>query len=231
LLKHGCVTCVAHCVDYGADYVKDQVFFFFFFFFFSSSFCFVLPRTFRKDVMSDFSRSRSNALGLSLPNHPQTLLLRSSETKKCDEEELFSLTIPLSKCLNNHDFSKVDCAKLHACIGDKKRMAYEDLVQCSGAPSMRLSVFQEVWFFVLFSLSYCCNTKVDPTTGRLRVLLYPLSRSCSSIPIPLHFARGSCASTFAVSFLSLLSSGFSLFFLFCKVSAKCGIAGSALDWE
>jgi hypothetical protein len=126
------------------------------------------------------------------------MLLRSSSAKDCSTESDFALTIPMGKCLNNHDFSKVACDKLQACLLRVPKgglLPYEDLVQCSGAPSMPLSVFQEV----------------DATTGRLRALVYPLSRTCSDIPIVMHFAKQQCASLFAVS-------------------KQCGIAGAAVDW-
>ncbi len=126
------------------------------------------------------------------------MLLRSSEAKNCSADERFALTIPMGVCLNNHDFSKASCDKLEACLLRVPKggtMAYKDLVQCTGAPSMALSV----------------RTEVDATTGRLRAFVYPLSRSCSGLPVVLHFGKKQCASLFAVS-------------------KKCGIAGAAVDW-
>ncbi len=145
--------------------------------------------------MSDLRRLRSGPPS----SNPSTVLLRSMTDKACSGKPRFSLSIPTGTCLNNHDFNKVECSRLQACLARVPQggvLPYEELVQCTGAPSMRLSVRQEV----------------DPSTGRLRALIYPLSRSCSGLPIVLHFAKQQCASLFAVS-------------------KSCGIAGSALDWE
>jgi hypothetical protein len=104
----------------------------------------------------------------------------------------------MGSCLNNRNFADVECGKLHACLAQVPPggvLDYEALVQCTGAPSLPLSV----------------RTEVDPDTGRLRAFVYPFSRSCSDIPLVLHFDKKQCASIFAVS-------------------KKCGIAGAAVDW-
>jgi hypothetical protein len=103
-------------------------------------------------------------------------------------------------CLNNHDFDDPPCPILEDCI-DKLYVTYggtipyEQLVNCSGAPPMHLSV----------QLSY------DPNANKLDAKIYPISKTCFGIPLPLTFKEGECASTFALS-------------------KKCGIPGASLSW-
>jgi hypothetical protein len=106
----------------------------------------------------------------------------------------------LGECLNNVDFAKVPCDLLDSCIEAGMRryrsptFPYKFLKECTGAKPLPLSVRPSV------------------KNGKLRAHIYPVSKTCWGIPLPLSFESGQCASTFAVS-------------------SKCGIAGSSIKWE
>ena len=57
-------------------------------------------------------------------------------TKKADGG---AVLLPFDQCQNNHNFNKVDCHTLGKCLG-KGNITYADLITCTGAPSMYLSV-------------------------------------------------------------------------------------------
>lgn len=121
---------------------------------------------------------------------PTHLILSSYVSKSCDPTQMqpFNVSVPLGSCLNNHDFNKPSCETMSNCIGQLTDMygstfPYESLVNCSGPPSMSLSVFPE-W---------------DAEAFNLEVKVYFISKACWGIPIPMHFTAGQCASQFALS--------------------------------
>lgn len=121
---------------------------------------------------------------------PKFLVLSSYKDAKCDPRTRvpLNLTIPLGECLNNHAFDKVSCSILTQCITQLHndvgpQVPYEALVNCTAAPSMRLSV----------------TPTYDAARDQLKATVYALSRTCFSIPIGLHYDAGECASTFALS--------------------------------
>ena len=121
---------------------------------------------------------------------PTHLILSSYVDKSCDPTQMlaFNVSVPLGECLNNHDFSKPTCETMSNCIGELtgtygSTFPYEALVNCSGAPSMSLSVFPE-W---------------DSEAFNVEVKIYFISKACWGIPIPMHFTAGQCASQFALS--------------------------------
>ncbi len=69
--------------------------------------------------------------------------MTSSASRDCSGDTIVKIALQTNTCLNNHDFSQVACDKLNSCIAQgtsaSGRLAYEDLVACSGAPAMHLS--------------------------------------------------------------------------------------------
>lgn len=138
---------------------------------------------------------------LSVADAQSYLILSSYTNSDCDASSVlpYNVSVQLDQCLNNHDFNKVPCDNLTTCLDSLssggQTIAYEDLVNCTGAPSMLLSVFQTY----------------DSSSNELAVKVYPLSRACGDIPLPLHYQYGACASTFALS-------------------KSCGISGASVSW-
>src|SRR3990167_8551763 len=66
--------------------------------------------------------------------------LRSVGDADCNDPHkvLAIVKIPFG-CLNNHDFASISCGVLSKCLGNGT-VWYEDLVNCTGANSMHLSV-------------------------------------------------------------------------------------------
>jgi hypothetical protein len=59
------------------------------------------------------------------------------------------VAIATDTCLNNHDFSVVDCGTLQGCVQQVDAqgvLQYADLVACTGAPAMSLSNASHVPF-------------------------------------------------------------------------------------
>jgi hypothetical protein len=71
--------------------------------------------------------------------------LRSLPFANCSTTRATAIvSIPLNKCLNNHDFSsnKISCQLLAKCQQQLAPIVpYESLVNCTGAPSIPLSVY------------------------------------------------------------------------------------------
>lgn len=91
-----------------------------------------------------------------------------------------NVTIPTLSCLNNHDFNKVPCPTLTDCLTTWNIMSYEDLVDCTGAPAMDLSINATVY-----------------TDGSITVHSYALSTGCHGIPVPIFENVGDCSTFFA----------------------------------
>ena len=91
-----------------------------------------------------------------------------------------NVTIATDTCLNNHDFSKVSCSILESCLNSVPTMSYEQLVECSGAPSMHLSVILTAF-----------------TDGAIKVHAYAGSKTCHGLSAPIPEEVGSCSTFFA----------------------------------
>ena len=90
------------------------------------------------------------------------------------------VTLNTGECLNNHDFSKVDCSILQQCLAGNNQMTYQELVECSGAPALSLSI------------------NITATEdGSITVHTYPISKTCFGIPVPVHEDVGDCSKLFA----------------------------------
>ena len=133
---------------------------------------------------------------------PTYLILSSYSDASCDPATMlpFNLTVPLGSCLNNHDFDKAPCEVLQGCVTNLTAVygptvPYEAMVNCTAAPSMHLSVLPTY----------------DAAASELEVKVYAISKACWGLGLPLHFASGACASTFAVS-------------------KHCGVSGASVSW-
>lgn len=105
--------------------------------------------------------------------------LRSMSLDTCNSTRALAVVkIALGVCLNNHDFSRVPCPLFQKCLGNST-VRYEDLVKCTGAPSMALSIY----------------AKYDSDDDEVSVHIFPISRTCFGIPIPLSYKRYECVSS------------------------------------
>jgi len=112
------------------------------------------------------------------------LVLTSFGKADCSDRGLAAkqVLVKLNTCLNNHDFTQVSCNTLSTCLSGSGRMTYEDLVTCTKAPRMLVSV----------------NVTVDSQRTIAANIHSPMT-DCTSLGFTSRYKQGDCASTFAFS--------------------------------
>ena len=103
------------------------------------------------------------------------------ETDDCTGLSVANVTLPTGVCLNNHDFNKVSCDILTECLSGNS-LSYEDLVSCSGAPAMSLSINITAY-----------------NDGSFVVHGFPVSKKCFGVPVPIPEEVGGCSTLFALN--------------------------------
>lgn len=122
-------------------------------------------------------------LSILLVTADNVLVLTSFAKSDCTQQ--FSgkqIMVKLGVCLNNHDFTQVSCDVLNKCLAGSGKMYYGDLVTCTGAPAMFLSV----------------NVTVD-SKRQIAANIHSPMTDCSSLGFTTHYSQGDCASTFALA--------------------------------
>uniref|UniRef100_A0A7S4I218 Uncharacterized protein n=1 Tax=Vannella robusta TaxID=1487602 RepID=A0A7S4I218_9EUKA len=99
----------------------------------------------------------------------------------CTGTPVANVTLPTGVCLNDHDFNKVSCSVLTNCLSGNS-LSYEDLVSCSGAPAMSLSINITAY-----------------NDGSFVVHAFPLSKKCFGVPVPIPEEVGGCSTLFALN--------------------------------
>lgn len=108
-----------------------------------------------------------------------TLTFTSYTESGCTGNFVSEVTLPTEECINNHDFNKVSCNLLTHCLSEGT-MTYEELVNCTQAPAMKLSIRIEAY-----------------SNSTIIVHSYALSKTCLGVPIPILESVGSCSTLFA----------------------------------